>query len=187
MTIEYPNTTTQNGLHIQFHDSPVKEIAGRAQVQELLHVDCKGFFSDPPVLRMTYLANSFTTLVLRLPVVLTRFVEGVSLEQGAFFERWKIIGGEFSPSWYVGAQCAGPPREAQLIFPIKLTKTDEVDLAKNNKVIAGSRMSILPNIDPNPSNVSWPTQRLTQSSRVSWSWRVCYTCPLRAKWASWVA
>lgn len=49
---------------------------------------------------------------------------------------------------------SGPPREAQSIFPIKLTKTDEVDLAKNNKVVGGSRLSVLPNIDPNPSNVS---------------------------------
>jgi AP-2 complex subunit alpha len=96
MTIEYPNAVTQNGLGIRFHDAPVHEIAGKAQIQELLHVECKEFFSDLPVLRMTYLANNPRTLVLRLPVFLTRFVEGVSLEQAAFFERWKIIGGQFS-------------------------------------------------------------------------------------------
>lgn len=83
-------------LHIRFHDPPVNEIQGKAQIQELVHVDCKSFFRDPPVLRMTYLAGNFTTLVLRLPVVLSRFIEGVSLEQGPFFERWKIIGGTFS-------------------------------------------------------------------------------------------
>lgn len=94
MTIEYPNAVTQKGLDIRFHDAPVHGIAGRAQIQELLHVECKEFFSDPPVLRITYLANSARTLVLRLPVFLSRFVEGVSLEQGPFFERWKIIGGE---------------------------------------------------------------------------------------------
>lgn len=93
-TIEYPNTTTQKGLDIRFHDAPVTQIAGRTQVQELLHVECKEFFSAPPVLRMTYVTTHPHTLVLRLPVFLTRFVEGVSLEQGPFFERWKIIGGE---------------------------------------------------------------------------------------------
>lgn len=53
-------------------------------------------FTDPPVLRVTYLAGTFTTLVLRLPVVVSRFVEGVTLEQAPFFERWKIIGGELA-------------------------------------------------------------------------------------------
>lgn len=82
-------------LHIRFHDPPVNEIQGRAQIQELVHVDCKAFFKDPPVLRMSFLAGKYTNLVLRLPVVLSRFVEGVTLEQAPFFERWKIIGGEF--------------------------------------------------------------------------------------------
>ena len=94
LTIEYPNTVTQNGLSIRFHDAPVTQIDGRAQVQEMLHVECKDCFSDPPVLRMTYMANNPRTLVLRLPVFLTRFIEGVTLDAGAFFERWKIIGGD---------------------------------------------------------------------------------------------
>ena len=81
-------------LHIRFHDPPVGEIAGRAQIQELVHVDCRAFFKDPPVLRMSFLTGKYTNLVLRLPVVLSRFVEGVTLEQAPFFERWKIIGGE---------------------------------------------------------------------------------------------
>ena len=87
-------------LHIRFHDPPIDEIAGRAQIQELIHVDCKSFFKDPPVLRITYLAAKPSTLVLRLPVVLSRFVEGVTLEQGPFFERWKIIGGELMGPLY---------------------------------------------------------------------------------------
>ena len=98
MTIEYPNATTSAGVSVNFHDAPVGEIAARAQVQELLHVECKEFFSDPPVLRMTYLADSYSTLVLRLPVFLSRFVEGVGLEQGPFFERWKVIGGKCDPT-----------------------------------------------------------------------------------------
>lgn len=77
-----------------FHDAPVNEIQPHNQVQELIHVECRDVFTDPPVLRVTYLAGTFTTLVLRLPVVVSRFVEGVTLEQAPFFERWKIIGGE---------------------------------------------------------------------------------------------
>jgi AP-2 complex subunit alpha len=81
-------------LGVTFHDAPVNEIQPHNQVQELIHVECKDVFTDPPVLRVTYLAGTFTTLVLRLPVVISRFVEGVTLEQAPFFERWKIIGGE---------------------------------------------------------------------------------------------
>lgn len=163
MTIEYPNSVTQTGLDIRFHDAPVTEIHGKAQVQEMLHVECKGFFSDSPVLRMTYEVASGPgisgkrTLVLRLPVFLTRFVEGVTLEQAPFFERWKIIGGESAwgaSNGRCSGRCPGAPREAQKIFPIKLTKAEEVDLAKTGKVMSGSRLSVLSGIDPNPSNVS---------------------------------
>jgi AP-2 complex subunit alpha len=58
-------------------------------------VECKGVFTELPVLRMSFFVDGVKrTLVLRLPVYLSRFVEGVQLEQAAFFERWKIIGGE---------------------------------------------------------------------------------------------
>jgi hypothetical protein len=127
---------------------------------------------------MNYLAGEKErTLVVRLPVFLSRFIEGVSLEQAAFFERWKIIGGESSRvvscsllsflgcllglthlqqigKRRIPADILGAPREAQSIFPIKLSSTGDVDLAKHNKVMSGNRFSLLPNIDPNPSNVS---------------------------------
>lgn len=47
----------------------------------------------------------------------------------------------------------GPPREAQLIFPIKLVG-DELDIGRNRKVVSGNKLSVLMNIDPNPNNVS---------------------------------
>ncbi|ORY35736.1 adaptin N terminal region-domain-containing protein [Naematelia encephala] len=135
--------SNQSALATTFHDQPVQEIEARAQVQELIHVECKDFFIDPPVLRVICKPEAdegrTKVLVLRLPLFLSRFVEGVSLEQGPFFERWKIIG--------------GAPREAQLIFPIRLNSAGEVDLVKHNKVMAGNRFSVLPNIDPNPSNL----------------------------------
>ncbi|KAK4689163.1 AP-2 complex subunit alpha, partial [Tremellales sp. Uapishka_1] len=128
-----------SALSVEFHEAPSTRIDGLAQIQEMILIDCKDVFDKPPILRLSYLAGSFMTVVLRLPVFLSRFVEGVQLEQAAFFERWKIIG--------------GPPREAQLIFPIKLTSNGDVDLAKNSKVVGGNRLSLLQNIDPNPSNL----------------------------------
>lgn len=89
--------TNPSALVVRFHDAPVTEIQGLAQVQELVHVECKEFFKDSPVLRMNYMAGEKErTLVVRLPVFLSRFIEGVTLEQGPFFERWKIIGGTSS-------------------------------------------------------------------------------------------
>jgi AP-2 complex subunit alpha len=146
-----------DSLHIRFHDPPVNEIAGRAQIQELVHVDCKSFFKDPPVLRMSFLAGKQTNLVLRLPVVLSRFVEGVTLEQAPFFERWKIIGGTFILLVMGVADRPGAPREAQQIFPIRLTASGDVDITRNTKIVAGNRVTVLPNVDPSPTNVSLPS------------------------------
>ncbi|CAK9785403.1 Adaptor protein complex AP-2 alpha subunit [Cutaneotrichosporon oleaginosum] len=131
--------TTPDALNIKFHDLPVDRIEPLAQIQEMIQLECKSPFSSQPILRFTYLAGSFTTLVLRLPVFLTRFIEGVNFDQAQFFERWKIIG--------------GPPREAQQIFPIKLTESGDVDVERNRRIMAGQRVSVLPNIDHNPNNM----------------------------------
>ncbi|RXK42346.1 AP-2 complex subunit alpha [Tremella mesenterica] len=140
-SIENPEPTA---LDAHFHGMPIGDIQPLAQVQELIHVECKDVFNQQPVLRVVYRTGEEgpkgqKVLVLRLPVVLSRFVEGVTLEKEAFFERWKIIG--------------GPPREAQLIFPIKLTSSGEVDLARQTRVMSGNKFSLLSGIDPNVSNL----------------------------------
>lgn len=89
--LENPNG---EALDIKFHDSTLSEIQPLAQIQEMVVVECRDVFTEPPVLRYTYLAGGFTTLALRLPIFLSRFVEGVDFTAAAFFERWKIIGGE---------------------------------------------------------------------------------------------
>ncbi len=40
-----------------------------------------------------------------------------------------------------------------MIFSIDLTRENEVDLGRNSKVVAGQKLALLENIDPNPSNV----------------------------------
>ncbi|WWD19238.1 hypothetical protein CI109_103696 [Kwoniella shandongensis] len=133
-----------SALSVAFHDAPVHEIAGKAQIQEMIHIECKEYFGGErvvPILRLSWLVGDEEPkmLVLKLPVFLSKFVEGVELESGPFFERWKIIG--------------GPPREAQLIFPIKLTSTGAVDIPRNSRIVAGNRLSVLGNIDPKPENI----------------------------------
>lgn len=118
---------------------PPNTITPRTQIQQILQVECKKTFASPPILSVSFLAGSHQTITVRLPVVVTKFVEPVNLSHSDFFERWKLIG--------------GPPREAQQIFPIQLTEAGHVDIVKNKKVVLGHRFGILEQIDPNPSNI----------------------------------
>lgn len=118
---------------------PPSNLNAATQVQQTIQLECKGFFAQPPILRISYLAGSLQTITLRLPVWINKFVEGVSFSQVDFFERWKQIG--------------GPPREAQAIFPIRLTSAGGIDFSRNRKVIKGLKLGILDGIDPKPNNI----------------------------------
>jgi AP-2 complex subunit alpha len=136
-------TTIHSGdptaLSVTLAKMPPTTIAPRTQAQLQLQVECKKPFFTPPILTISFLAGSHQSVSLRLPVVVTKFLEHVTLEQADFFERWRLIG--------------GPPREAQGIFPIKLTDAGELDLARQEKVVSGIRFNILHGIDPNTNNI----------------------------------
>lgn len=76
----------------------------------MIHVECREIFfheGGTPLLRLSFLVGEERKiLVLKLPVFLSKFAEGVHLESGPFFERWKIIGGE----WLI----MSPPRKSYL-------------------------------------------------------------------------
>jgi AP-2 complex subunit alpha len=108
-------------------------------MQQLLHVECKKTFSAPPVLSISFLAGAHQTITVRLPIVVTKFFEGVKLGPTDFFDRWKTIG--------------GPPREAQIVFPIDLNESGHIDITKNRAILSGHRFGLLDDIDPNPSNL----------------------------------
>jgi AP-2 complex subunit alpha len=133
------HTSDTTALAVTLAKMPPTTIPPRAQSQLQLQVECKKAFFSPPVITISFLAGSHQSVSLRLPVVVTKFLEHVTLEQGDFFERWRLIG--------------GPPREAQSIFPIKLTDSGDLDLAKQERVVAGHRFNILEGIDPNRNNI----------------------------------
>lgn len=132
-------TDASDALSVTMPKIPTPHISAQSQVQQLVHVECRNSFSEAPLLNISYLAGSLQTLTLRLPVWISKFVEPVKLEAGPFFERWKQIG--------------GPPREAQKVFPIVLDAQGLVDVAKNRRVVGGTRLGVLDNIDPNPNNI----------------------------------
>lgn len=114
-------------------------LAPRTQIQQVVQVECKKVFKVPPILVVSFLAGAHQTIAVRLPIVVTKFLEGVKLSSTDFFERWKLIG--------------GPPREAQSIFPISLDASGHIDLAKQRQAVAGHGFQVLEGVDPNPSNV----------------------------------
>jgi len=126
-------------LSVTFAKLPQSTIPARSQIQVLLHVECKRVFAVPPILSISFLTGSHQTVALRLPIVVTKFFEHVKLGPADFFERWKLIG--------------GPPRETQTIFPIELTSSGQLDIAKNKQVISGHGLNLLTDVDPNPNNI----------------------------------
>ncbi|KAK4049735.1 hypothetical protein OIO90_005316 [Microbotryomycetes sp. JL221] len=125
-------------LAISMPRIPTSRISAMAQVQQLVQVECKGFFKSAPILNISYLAGSHQTLTLKLPVFLTKFVEPVQLSSHDFFERWKQVG--------------GPPREAQKVFAIKVGADGKVDRERQRKVIGGTKFGLLDGVDPNANN-----------------------------------
>ncbi|VDB84483.1 unnamed protein product [Peniophora sp. CBMAI 1063] len=128
-----------DALSVSFAKIPPNTVASRTQSQQILHVECKKPFTKPPVLTISFLAGALQTVAIRLPIVMSKFLEPVSLGQAEFFERWKLIG--------------GPPREAQSVFTIPLTAAGNIDLDRNRSVVSGCQFAVLPNVDPNPSNI----------------------------------
>ncbi|KAJ3978572.1 Coatomer/calthrin adaptor appendage, C-terminal subdomain-containing protein [Lentinula detonsa] len=115
-------------LSVLFAKIPPNVIAPRTQ--ELLHVEFKKAFSTPPILTVSFSAGSHQTMSIRLPIVLTKYLDHVKLGQADFFERWKLIG--------------GAPRESH---------TGRLDLPKFRQAVIGHRFNLLNGIDPNPNNL----------------------------------
>ncbi|TBU35254.1 Adaptor protein complex AP-2 alpha subunit [Dichomitus squalens] len=133
------HTEEPEALTASFVKIAPSTLAPRTQIQQIVQVECKKIFKVPPILVVSFLAGAHQTIAVRLPIVITKFLEGVKLGSGDFFERWKLIG--------------GPPREAQGIFPISLDATGHIDTAKQRQVVSGYGFQVLDGIDPNPSNV----------------------------------
>lgn len=119
---------------------PPTSLGAMTQIQQVVQLECKDAFTRPPVLHVTYLAGSLQELALRLPVVLTKFIEPVNLSAHDFFERWKQIG--------------GAPREVQRIFSgFKLDSSGtDVDVDRQRKLVSSLRVALLEGVDPKRVN-----------------------------------
>eukprot|EP00276_Gloeochaete_wittrockiana_P008207 CAMPEP_0184653344 /NCGR_PEP_ID=MMETSP0308-20130426/11042_1 /TAXON_ID=38269 /ORGANISM="Gloeochaete witrockiana, Strain SAG 46.84" /LENGTH=1204 /DNA_ID=CAMNT_0027088731 /DNA_START=109 /DNA_END=3723 /DNA_ORIENTATION=+ len=114
----------------------VAVVGARSQIQLLLSVECIAPFQDAPKLDIVYMLDSQSiTHNLKLPVVMSKFNEPVSLSAEDFMKRWKMIN--------------GPPLEYQGVGKCK----EPVNVAGIEKAISGLRVGVLKGVDPNPANI----------------------------------
>ena len=132
-------STDSKALSLTLDKLPPSTLEGMNQITQSLEAECKSFFSNPPILRISYLAGSLQDFTLKLPIHLTKFVEPVKFSSQDFFERWRQIG--------------SAPLEAQKVFPIRLTSSGVIDIQRNARVIGGCKFGILDKVDSNPNNI----------------------------------
>jgi AP-2 complex subunit alpha len=125
-------------LKIDTKSLPDSTIEADSQAQQTLVCTSMAPFSEPPTIRISYLAGALQGYTLKLPILPHRFMDPSDLSAEDFFKRWKQIG-------------AGP-LEAQSTFGFRSPNT-----AMNDKftrdTVAGFRFRILDNVDPNVKNV----------------------------------
>ncbi|KAJ1967346.1 hypothetical protein H4R35_006733, partial [Dimargaris xerosporica] len=129
-----------------------------AQAPFLLNVECQGIFTSPPVLHITYARGNHgrhsssggnasapgvspVSLYLKLPVVLTKFVEPFAMSVPDFFARWKQIGS--------GNSDQVAQYEAQSIFKAQET----IDMAVVRKLFKTMGYYLLSGADKNDDNL----------------------------------
>jgi len=125
-------------LRIDSKNLPDSNIEPDAQVQQTIMFEAKSVFTDPPTIRISYLAGALQAITLQLPVVLHKYMEPAALSSEDFFKRWKQIG--------------GAPREQQKVFGL-VSKDRRMTNAFTNETAENFRWGVLKGIDPNAKNI----------------------------------
>lgn len=134
-TLDNPSSET---LKIDTKNFPDSTIQPEAQAQQTVMFEAKSVFSDPPTIRISYLAGALQALTLQLPVVAHKFMDPADLSSDDFFKRWRQIG--------------GAPREAQRVFGLAW-KGRTIDSAFTYRTAEQFRWGILKGVDPNEKNI----------------------------------
>jgi AP-2 complex subunit alpha len=116
---------------------PDTTIQPDGQAQQMIMFEARNVFTDPPTVRISYLAGALQALTLQLPVVLHKYMEGATLSADEFFKRWKQI---------------GSTREAQRVFGL-VNKSRDMRPAFTRRIVEGFKWGVLDSVDPNPKNI----------------------------------
>lgn len=110
-------------------------VDGGAQVQQLFNIECTAEFTQAPLLNISFMySGKLQRLCLKLPVIISKFLEAAEMNSEAFFTRWKAL--------------SQPEQECQKIFKAQYPQ----DTEQVKQKILGFGLSILLGIDPNPDN-----------------------------------
>ena len=120
-------------LKVDIKSLPDTTVQPSSQTQLMIMFEAKSIFTDPPTIRVTFMAGSLQALTLRLPVALHKYMDGAILTSDDFFKRWKQIG--------------GAPRESQKVF-----QGFDVSSENTRRVLQGFKWGILDGVDPNAKN-----------------------------------
>jgi AP-2 complex subunit alpha len=129
---------------------PDEVIQPENQTQQMIMFEAKNVFTEPPTIRISYLAGALQALTLQLPVVLYKYMDAAELSADDFFKRWKQIG--------------GAPREAQGVFGL-VVKGRTTTMEWTRKVVAGFKWGILDGVDPNSRNIVGATVLHTKEGK----------------------
>ena len=130
------NNPSKDALSITSSSIPEPTIESDSQNQQMIMFEANNAFTDPPTIRISYLAGALQGLTLQLPVVMHKFMDPAQLSAEEFFKRWKQIG--------------GAPRESQLVFSVE--KGRRIDSSRTKRIIEGFRWGVLDSVDPNTKN-----------------------------------
>lgn len=103
------------------------------QTSQMITFEAKGVFTDPPTIRISYMAGALQALTLQLPVVLHKYMESAVLTSDEFFKRWHQIG--------------SGPRERQEKF-----RAYDISHENTRRTLLGFKWGILDGLDPKPKN-----------------------------------
>ena len=120
-------------LKVDVKNLPDTTVRPGEQTQQTVMFEARGIFTDPPTIRISYMAGSLQALTLQLPVVLYKYMEGAVLSADDFFKRWKQIG--------------GAPRESQKIF-----QAFDISSDFTRRMLQGLKWGVLDGVDPNAKN-----------------------------------
>ena len=136
---------TQDLLDDGGSDSPGCTVATKTQAKLLILVEVTAPFVDAPSLRVTFRTDEGEQhdYPLRLPLVVTCFMEPVNLDPSAFMQRWKSL--------------EGPDRECQEVMKLSPSSSgiDEGYMDRvANVIVEGLRFGRCQGVDPTPWTVS---------------------------------
>jgi AP-2 complex subunit alpha len=116
-------------------DPIITSIKVSEQICITYYVELDDIPDSAPVLGVTYdLGGKAQKIQVRLPIVVTKFIDVCELSSGDFYARWKQIG--------------GPPKEAQTT----LTPKYGVDIEIAKRHVIGLSFTSLDGVDPSPKN-----------------------------------